>query len=105
MNHYEYIDIVGKRFSDILGVRNIQELVSAHGDKCYAYMYGKTDIEAGRIVCVFLLSYVKPYSETVRDTEHGWVDVQSWINYKLNDPMINEALTLAENIELYKVGI
>ena len=42
---------------------------------------------------------------TVRDTEYGWVDVESWINYKLNDPMINEALTLAENIELYKVGI
>ena len=42
MNHYEYIDIVGKRFSDILGVRNIQDLVSAHGDKCYAYMYDKT---------------------------------------------------------------
>ena len=54
---------------------------------------------------MFLLSYVKPYSETVRDTEYGWVDVESWINYKLNDPMINEALTLAENIELYKVGI
>ena len=105
MNHYEYIDIVGKRFSDILGVRNIQDLVSTHGDKCYAYMYGKTGIEAGRIACVFLLSYVKPYSETVRDTEYGWVDVESWINYKLNDPMINEALTLAENIELYKVGI
>ena len=31
MNHYEYIDIVGKRFSDILGVRNIQDLVSASG--------------------------------------------------------------------------
>ena len=45
MNHYEYIDIVGKRFSDILGVRNIQDLVSAHGDKCYAYMYGKTDFD------------------------------------------------------------
>jgi hypothetical protein len=63
-------------------------------------MYGKTDIEAGRIACVFLLSYIKPYSETVRDTEQGWVDVGTWINCKLNDPKINEALTLAENIAL-----
>ena len=37
--------------------------------------------------------------------KYGWVDIESWIDYKLNDPMINEALTLAENIELYKVGI
>ena len=56
-------------------------LISAHGDKGYGY---KRDWEEAGIpyeqgMAVYMLTYLSPWSKTVRETDAGWVDPCQWV--------------------------
>ena len=94
-NHYDYIEKHGKAFSDRLRVEDVSKLLSAHGDK--SEQYKRTIEEAGypfhKGAMVCLLTYVKPYSDAVRQTETGWVSVRDWLFATLkHNPIIRGAL-------------
>ena len=52
-------------------------LISAHGDKCSGPR--NENIPFPHFVAIYLLTYVKPYSEQVRKTKDGWVDPFVWV--------------------------
>jgi hypothetical protein len=56
-------------------------LISAHGDKCYAYReeWAAAGIPFEHGVAVYLLSYLYPWSNTVRKTDGGWVAPKDWV--------------------------
>ena len=87
-SHYDYLDKHWHNFAKIVGGNIVwaDGIVSAHGDKGYSY---QSDWEEAGIcfnhgMMLFLLSYVKPFSNTVRDTDKGWVNPCQWVidNYE-----------------------
>ena len=83
-SHYTWLDDNLVDFCAAIDLPDAQYskgLISAHGDKCYSY---RDDWEDAGIpfehgVAIYLLTYVRPYSKEVRETESGWVDVSQWI--------------------------
>lgn len=87
-SHYDWLDENLMQF-----VENLKEtplevqsyinrgIINAHGDKCscYKYDWDKVGIPFEHGVAIFLLSYLKPFSDEVRETENGWVDVRVWV--------------------------
>ncbi len=55
--------------------------ISAHGDKCYNYKqrWKEHGVPFDHGVAIYLLSYHRPYSVEVRETENGWVDPVTWV--------------------------
>ena len=95
MNHYEFIEKHGPKFSEMLGIDNVATMSGAHGDKCYQYRdaWEKQQIPFGIGCLVYLLTYVSPYSETVRSTDSGFVPPCDWVIYQIkNNPKIKEAI-------------
>lgn len=82
-SHYAYIEKHGKWFSDQLGVEDINKIVVAHGDKSRQYfdLFEKLGVSPKKGAMVHLLTYVTPYSNTVRQTSDGWVSVESWLTF------------------------
>lgn len=83
VNHYKWLDKHLPDFFDKVGINfnNNAGIVGAHGDKCYTY---KTDWEEEGIqfphgVAIYLMTYCRPYAESVRDTASGWVDPKEWV--------------------------
>jgi hypothetical protein len=95
LNQYEYIEQYGKQFSEDVAVVNINHFSVAHADKCYGYrrLWEKNNVPFNKGVMIYLLSYLFPYSDTVRETVKGWVSPDSWVidQYK-NNQKIREAL-------------
>jgi hypothetical protein len=56
-------------------------IIGAHGDKCYSYKpdFEEAGIEFPHGVAIYLITYLRPYSAEVRETDHGWVDTCQWI--------------------------
>ena len=56
-------------------------IISAHGDKGYSYrnVWNKHGIPFEHGMAIYLLSYLSPFSETVRDTKTGWVVPCLWV--------------------------
>lgn len=94
-NHYDYLDLYGPQFSAELDIDNIAHMSSAHGDKAYGYGFDweRKGLPFSKGVMIFLLSYLYPYSKTVRTTENGWVDTGDWVLDRYNnDSVIRAAL-------------
>lgn len=89
-SHYTYIEKYGEQFSQALGLPySVNELTVAHGDKAYGYRHEweGSGIPFAKGVMIFLLSYMHPWSKTVRETSDGWVDTCDWVIdlYKNNE--------------------
>lgn len=89
VNHYTWLEENFKEFVRLLGLdtdRVHSGLISAHGDKAYSYRmtWELHGIPFPHGVAMFLLSYCRPYSDEVRETSDGFVDVQQWVidNYR-----------------------
>lgn len=80
-NHYKYIELHGEKFSQKLGLsENIASYLSAHGDKCHSLKMEAQErgLHPGKAAMVYLLTYITPYSQQVRNTENGWVSPYDW---------------------------
>jgi hypothetical protein len=94
INHYDYLD---KNFFDFLRKLGLSEdtiegncgIVRAHGDKGYGYRYfwEEKGIPFHKGMALYLLSYIRPFSKTCRETEKGWVDPGKWVVKKANELM------------------
>lgn len=89
MSHYNWLDANLKQFFANVGIdmeRGNGGIISAHGDKGYSY---QSQWEAAGIpfphgMAIFLLSYIPPFANEVRETANGWVPVHKWVldNYR-----------------------
>lgn len=80
-NHYEWLEKHLPAIIASLNLGDIMGCIVAEGDKCYSY---KDEWKAAGIpfphgVAMYILSKVNPYYKEVRETEHGWVPVATWI--------------------------
>lgn len=56
-------------------------LIVAHGDKCYS---ARPEWEAQGLkfehgVAIYLLTYLNPWADEVRETANGWVPPHQWV--------------------------
>lgn len=105
-SHYAYLEQNCKEFDIAIGLKlgnGTYDVISAHADKCYSYksIWAEHDILFVHGVMLFLLSYIRPYSDTVRDTNNGFVAPVKWVTemYK-NDKIRSALLQLPEYIEV-----
>jgi hypothetical protein len=84
-SHYAYIEKHGAWFSEQLVVDDINSILVAHGDKSRQYedIFKTLNVSSNKGAMVYLLSFLKPYSNEVRDTNHGWISVESWLIFAL----------------------
>ena len=101
-NHYEFIERVGEEVKQLLNLQfNPNELAVAHGDKCYSQRDGweKQGVPFNHGALIYLFTYMKPYSEYVRNTDDGWVNPHNWVIgfYKNNEELRNLLCSHSEN--------
>ena len=83
-NHYHWLDKNLSFFLKRIGIKNPNDymgLISNHGDKCYSYRdkWEKHGIPFEKGVAIYLVSYVFPWSKTVRNCPDGWVKPDDWV--------------------------
>ena len=88
-NHYDWLDEHLPTFFKNVGVSFEKNagIIVAHGDKCYQYRdrWEFEYIPFDHGVAIYLLSYVHPYADEVRETvDNTWVDPKEWViaNYQ-----------------------
>jgi len=86
-NHYKWLDENFLKFLKKLNIKNPEYyigMIVAHGDKCYSYRYQweEKGIPFEKGVAIYLVSYISPFSKTVRETQHGWVNPCDWVIYQ-----------------------
>ncbi len=89
-SHYNWLDKNFWKFLENLDHGNLRNwnggIITAHGDKCYGYrlVWKRNHIPFAHGVALYLLTYMKPWSDEVRESDEGWVDPSSWVitNYK-----------------------
>lgn len=85
-NHYHWLENNLRVFANKLSIDHdiLLGCISAHGDKCYGYesRWENVGIPFEMGVAIYLASYIYPYSRTVRNTNHGWVDPCDWVIYQ-----------------------
>ena len=86
-NHYHWLHANFSTFLHNLGVGRpdwYAGFIGAHGDKFPEYNLSGTDIPHEHGVAIYLLTYISPWSQEVRETDHGWVDPIQWVrdNYE-----------------------
>ena len=83
MNHYKWLEKHLPGFFEKLGVSFDMNagIIGAHGDKCYCYRtsWEEAGIHFCHGVAMYLLTYVRPFAQEVRDTTGGWVDPAKWV--------------------------
>jgi len=95
-SHYAWLDKNLKTIFERVGIadRWSPGFVGAHGDKCYSYRYDwdKAGIPFEHGVAMYLLTYVTPFRQEVRETVEGWVDPSKWImdNYARFKPHLED---------------
>lgn len=90
-SHYDWLHENLDAFTKSLGLPyEYGGYISAHGDKCYSYerRWKDAGIHFFHGAAIFLISYIRPYSEEVRETKNGWVPVETWVveNYERFKP-------------------
>lgn len=91
--HYKFIEKYGKVFAQELGnpqITDVNDMAVADGDKCYSYknQWWEAGIPFALGVMIYLISKYKPYSEQVRNTDHGWVAPVDWVVSTWNTAMM-----------------
>ena len=93
-NHYDYLHEHLMKFFKDVGVKYEQNegIISAHGDKAYGYRFewNAAEIPFNHGVSIYMLTYCKPFSDEVRETDNGWVDPGEWVrdNYERFKPFL-----------------
>jgi len=81
--HYEYLIKNFPIFLIALGINPAQYMgmIVSHGDKVDSFKrkFEESGIHFYHGVVIYLLSYIKPYSDECRQTKNGWVDPGDWI--------------------------
>jgi len=82
-NHYVYLEKNIENFFEKIDLSREKAigLITAHGDKAYFYRkyWEDNGLHFYHGAIIFLLTYCRPYSEEVRETNHGWVDPFEWV--------------------------
>lgn len=93
-NHYEFLEREFMPFylkaCEMEGVKvntYINDgMIVAHGDKCYsmATLWNNHGVPFERGVAIYLLSYILPWADEVRQRADGWVAPANWVldNYQ-----------------------
>ena len=82
MNHYEYLKENLNNIFHKIGIQGSKTgMIAAHGDKAYGYEdeWNKAGVPFNHGVVVYFLTYLKPWSETVRETKNGWIAPGPWV--------------------------
>jgi len=83
INHYHYLEKHLPEFLAKLGIdfNTMPGIISAHGDKAYGYrtIFEESGIPFEKGVAIYLLTYIKPFSEECRQTKNGWVPPDQWV--------------------------
>jgi hypothetical protein len=86
MNHYDWLDEHLDKFFVALDLEPQPGIIAAHGDKCSQYRdtWEKAGIPFEHGAAIYLLSYVSPFSQEVRNTDKKWVTPCDWVvdNYE-----------------------
>lgn len=96
INHYDWLDEHFKDFAIQVGAEwmGCDGIIPAHGDKCYGYesRWEHHGIPFHHGVAIYLLTYLNPFCDEVRQTKDGWVNVDDWIvnNYYRFDMQLKE---------------
>jgi hypothetical protein len=99
-NHYNWLDANFPVFCQKLGIEKhrYNGLIVCHGDKCYSYRsrWEEAGIPFEHGVAIYLISYLHPWSDEVRQVGKKWVDVCKWVieNYY----QFKEHLTLIQGV-------
>lgn len=81
-SHYDWLK---KHLPTILKNLNVREEamggIVGDGDKCWSWQddWKKAGIPFPHGVAIYILSKWRPWSQEVRETPKGWVDVYQWI--------------------------
>lgn len=82
-SHYEYLEKNFFVISSALGINAMQYngMIVAHGDKADSFRttFEDAGIHFYKGVAIYLLTYIKPYSDECRQTKNGWVDPGKWV--------------------------
>ena len=88
-SHYHWLDLHLVTFLTNLGIKQAEYyrgMITAHGDKCYCatYIWEPRGIPFNHGVAIYLLTYIRPYSEECRETAAGWISPFDWVanNYQ-----------------------
>ena len=68
----------------------------SHGDKTRQYrdQWEDAGVPFNHGAFIYLMSHISPYSDQVRQTEDGWVDVAEWvINFYKSNPAFVELIS------------
>lgn len=103
---YQYVEDVSVKFCQQLNIKQpLSLMLTAHGDKArqYSGLGEENNISYGKILLVYLLSYEYPWSQTVRQTESGWVSIEEWLIKQITqDGPVKQALDSLSRHEFRK---
>jgi hypothetical protein len=82
-SHYDWLEENLCEFLGGVGIENPDcygGFIAAHGDKAYQYrdLFESNGVHFYHGVAIYLLSYIRPFSDSVRDTRSGWVSFEEW---------------------------
>lgn len=83
VNHYKWLEKHLPAFFAKVGINwsHNAGIIGAHGDKCYCYRsnWQEANIPFPHGVAIYLMTYCRPYAESVRQTANGWVAAEDWV--------------------------
>jgi hypothetical protein len=85
VSHYKYLDIAFPMFLKNIGHGDKWEwncgIVTAHGDKGYSYRndWEERNIPFHEGMVLYLLTYMNPWANEARNTNHGFIDPKEWV--------------------------
>jgi len=92
--HYDWLDANLQDFLEKLGraTQDAYWLIHAHGDKCYSNkaVWKKAGVPFSHGVAIYLLTYLSPWQDEVRQTKKGFVKPYIWVmeNYERFKPFL-----------------
>jgi len=93
-SHYNWLDEHLPDFLEKIGnaAANAPWLIRAHGDKCYSNkgVWRKAGIPFSHGVSLYLLTYLSPWQDEVRQTKKGFIKPYLWVieNYEKFKPFL-----------------
>jgi hypothetical protein len=56
-------------------------IIVAHSDQCYSYqaIWEDSGVAFEHGVALYLLTYMKPWCDEVRQTDNGWIKPYEWV--------------------------
>ena len=84
--HWSHYDWLEEHFPDFAekagsGIGWRGNVIAAHGDKVYQYkdIWAAANIPFAHGAAIYLLTYIHPFTNEVRDTTKGFIPPQQWV--------------------------